>query len=200
MRQIGIIIQVHRASTRLPNKCYKQIGDKQLIDIVIDQVKKANIEPIILATSHKDIDFDACEDAAIRNNVLHSHWCWDWNVIGRAINSAKEHNIDVIVRVCSDNPFLNPIDIRRLVYYWQKHPEYQLVKFKNRFGIQLATIDALIESVKHLPYAPLKEREDVTKFIYENPKLFKVKELNHSVDNECDFEEVRDYYENFHHC
>jgi len=188
MERLGAIIQVHRGSTRLPGKAYKLLGDKPMIDHVVDRVKEAGIDKIVLATNHTKYDYDMCEDAAIRNEVLHSHWCKDWDVLGRLVKAAKEHGITRVIRVCSDNPFLNTYSLQRLVHCWK---DSDVIEFKHRNAIRGYTFNVLERAEKATEYKPSILREHV-KIIVDHSIL----QLKESIDTQEDFDKVRDWYGN----
>lgn len=102
----AIIIQARTGSTRLHNKIllpfYKE---KRIIDILIENIQIAVPNtPIIIATSTAPNDkvfTDIAAEAGIR--------CFrgdEENVLQRFVSAANANNVELLVRVCSDNPFL----------------------------------------------------------------------------------------------
>ena len=55
--RIVAIIQARMASSRLPGKVLKKIGNKTIIEIIIDRLKRSNLlDQIIVATSKNNLD------------------------------------------------------------------------------------------------------------------------------------------------
>ena len=54
---ISIIIQARLGSSRLPGKILKKIGDKSVLEYLIDRLKRSRLaEQIIVATTNEKID------------------------------------------------------------------------------------------------------------------------------------------------
>lgn len=103
---IGIIIQARLGSTRLPGKILKQFyGDKTLLETVINNLKKAGDVKIIVATSVNPNN-DLLETFLKERNITVFRGSED-DVLCRFIGAAEANGIDGIVRICSDNPFLD---------------------------------------------------------------------------------------------
>ena len=58
MKNFGIIIEARTGSTRLPNKIIKKIGKVNVLEYLIDRVKKQKkIKKIIIATTKRRKDY-----------------------------------------------------------------------------------------------------------------------------------------------
>ena len=103
---VGIIIQARMGSTRLPGKILKQFyGGKTLLETLLDNLHKVEGAKVIIATSVNE-----------NNDPLETFLVETWelvyrgsenDVLERFINAAEENDIDGIVRICSDNPFMD---------------------------------------------------------------------------------------------
>ena len=108
---IGIIIQARLGSTRLPGKVLKPFhGDKCILDIILDKLHQASDAQVIVATSTSK-DNDALVEHLERNGELVYRGSEN-DVLDRFIKAAKEFHIDGIIRICSDNPFIDPDGIK----------------------------------------------------------------------------------------
>jgi len=100
------IIQARLDSKRLPRKLLLELNGKPLIDHVVNRVKKSNlIKRVIIATTKEEEDHelvDYCE----KMGLLYFRGETD-NVLSRIINTCEYFQCDKIVRVCSDNPFID---------------------------------------------------------------------------------------------
>ena len=106
----AMIIQARVSSTRLPEKILMPFYDKYCcLELLVERIKPAIDIPIIIATSSNKKD-NAIESLSKKMNVL----CYrgdEHNVLKRFIDCAKQFNLKNIIRVCSDNPFLNAADL-----------------------------------------------------------------------------------------
>jgi spore coat polysaccharide biosynthesis protein SpsF len=106
--KIGIIIQARTGSTRLPNKMILPFyNDKTILEILLERIQTEILSktPIIVATTNKKED-DFIADICIKNNIA-VYRGDELNVLNRFISVAIEYNLDGIIRICGDNPFLS---------------------------------------------------------------------------------------------
>lgn len=122
----GCIVQARMTSNRLPGKVLKTIDyktGKTVLGSVTERLQAAkNIDCIVLAcTTNKDDDL-LVEYA--EKHGLNYYRGSENDVLKRFYEAATEHNLDVIVRITSDCPFLDPDVIDRLVELF-KEGDYQ---------------------------------------------------------------------------
>ncbi|MDR0895253.1 MAG: aminotransferase [Prevotellaceae bacterium] len=178
----GIIIQARTGSTRLPAKILLPFYHEQrIIDILISNIKEACPgKCIILATTDREQD-NVLAGVAAQAGIC----CYrgsEENVLGRFIGAAEAFHLDRIVRVCSDNPFLQAGSFNRLLSEADVHPaDYTAFAFadgrptiKSHLGLyaELTTSDAL-RRVAALTQEPLYI-EHVTIYLYSHPEQFTV--------------------------
>ena len=109
MENISIIIQARSNSTRFKRKIYRKIGKHRLIEWVIKRLKKTLANEVILATSNNKNDKKLekfCKDEKI---IFFPGP--EKNVLKRYFEAGKFANSDIIIRVCADNPFVDPLEI-----------------------------------------------------------------------------------------
>src|SRR4051812_14984560 len=127
MSDTAIIIQARTKSTRLPNKVllpfFKNNG---CLEILINRLKKNTDIPLFIATSINDSD-DAIERLAYKLNIQYYRGDEN-NVLSRFIACAENFSIKNIIRVCSDNPFLDIQDLDELIKFNMQNNDY--VSFK----------------------------------------------------------------------
>ena len=103
---IGIIIQARMGSTRLPGKILKQFyGNKTLLETILDNLHKIKQAKIIVATSVSTNDDKLEEFLKDKNEIVYRGS--EKDVLERFIKAAEENEVDGIIRICSDNPFLD---------------------------------------------------------------------------------------------
>lgn len=102
---IGIIIQARLGSTRLPGKILKEFyGKETLLEILLKNLHKAGVKVVIAVPDNESND--KLEDFLKEKGEIVFRGSED-DVLFRFIKAAEENNIDGIVRICSDNPFLD---------------------------------------------------------------------------------------------
>jgi spore coat polysaccharide biosynthesis protein SpsF (cytidylyltransferase family) len=199
---IGFIIQARTESTRYPNKIVLPFFNKEsIITLLIEKLKSNFNLPIILATSTNSSN-DILEKIAINKGVK----CFrgsENDVLQRFIDAAEQNKITRIIRVCSDNPFLDVDRINLLIDFFNKSDNLDYTSFqvnnspsiKTHFGfwVEIVSLDALKKVKNHTTEEFYFEH--VTNYIYANPDKFNIKwvieklELNPSIRMTIDTKE-----------
>ena len=180
MENISIIIQARSNSTRFKRKIYRKIGKHRLIEWVIKRLKKTLANEVILATSNNKNDKKLekfCKDEKI---IFFSGP--EKNVLKRYFEAGKFANSDIIIRVCADNPFVDPLEINHLIKkfkktkgkydYYFNHRNYKSKSFADGFGAELFKSDILQKILKSK--INNYHKEHVTSYIWDNMKKFKI--------------------------
>lgn len=177
MIHTALIIQARTKSTRLPNKILMPFfEDYGCLEILINRLKEHVRLPIIIATSTNASD-DIIEQLAFKLEVE----CYrgdEKNVLNRFIECAKKFDVSNIVRICSDNPFLDMDDLTELIDFDMHGFDYvsfriqDVPSIKTHYGLwaEKVTIDTLINVSKYTKDELYLEH--VTNYIYSNPELF----------------------------
>jgi len=174
----GIIIQARMGSTRLPKKILKDFyHGETLIETVVNNLKKVEGVKIIVATSTSPNN-DELVAFLLEKNVLVYRGEED-DVLNRFIGAAKSNDIDGIVRICSDNPFLDWRGIRELLHRAQNsNADYigfrinNTPSIKTHFGFwgEYVTLDAL--NRVSMTTNDKQAHEHVTIHVYTHPEEF----------------------------
>jgi len=178
----GFIIQARTSSTRLPNKVLKPFyNDYTILDIILKKlIQEFNHYPIILATTTNPAD-DILEETAKKwhINLFRGD---ENNVLNRFIIAAEQYQLNGIIRICSDNPFLDMEAMHKLLkeaiglqYDYVSYRVHAKPAIKTHYGFwsEFVTISAL-KKISHLSTNKI-HFEHVTNFIYENPDNFNIK-------------------------
>lgn len=208
----GIIIQARLGSTRLPRKILKEFyGGKTLLETVISNLKKVTGTKIIVATSVNPNN-DELELFLKERNITVFRGSED-DVLNRFIGAAEANDIDGIVRICSDNPFLDWHGVEAL-FEKAKTSEADYIGYrinntpsiKTHFGFwgEYATLDALKRVAATTDEKPAHEH--VTIHIYTHPDEYKCEwidcpdflqgrnDIRLTVDNFEDFENAQEVF------
>jgi spore coat polysaccharide biosynthesis protein SpsF len=172
----GMIIQTRMGSTRLPGKIMKDLLGKPVIQHVIERVKQcSSVDEIIIATTGLEQDNIIVEQAE-KNGVKWFRGSEE-DVLSRYYFAALEHNLDLVVRITSDCPLIDPPVTEEIIRFYVER-DYDIV---TNAGADLSMrtyprgLDTEVFSFKTLQdaynHATEKyQREHVTPYIYENSK------------------------------
>lgn len=202
--KVTAIIQARMGSTRLPGKVLKEVKNKALLEYQLERVRQSLlIDDIVIATTQSEKDtliVEFCNDRRI-----HVFKGAEDNVLERYYQAAKKHDADVIVRLTSDCPLIDPELIDEVIRLYLKsednidYASNTLARsYPRGLDIEVFSFEALEISYQQ---AVLEiEREHVTPYIYNNPEKFKLVNLNSledfsyhrwTVDTAEDFELVK---------
>lgn len=192
-------IQARLNSTRLPNKVMKKVNGYPMLFYVLERLKKTRLkEKIYVLTSLEKSDLRIVKYCK-KNNVNFFRGNLN-NVFLRYFEFAKKKNLDAVIRISADSPLIDFNLVNKMYELFLKNRNYHLVTniFPRTFpigqSVEILSSSAL-EIINQKKLTP-EEKEHVTRFIYKNPKLFKIlnyenkKNLNSvrlSIDNEHDF-------------
>lgn len=174
--KIIAIVQARTSSKRLKGKVLKKIKKLTLLDYVYENLKKSKIfYKIIIATSKNKTDnkiVSWCKKRKVeffRGNLD--------NVSSRFYSILKKGKFDYFLRVCADSPLL---DLRILKKNLKEVYKYEILTnclkktYPQGQSIELISKKTYLKKYK---YFKKKHHEHVTNFFYENPKMFKIKNL-----------------------
>lgn len=201
---IVVIVQARYSSTRLPGKILKKINNKVVLDYVIERLKLCNrINEIILATTTDKKD-DVLEEYAISRGLCYFRGSEE-DVLSRYYLAAKKYQADIIIRITSDCPLIDPEIVDEII---KKHIEnkadYTANTIKRTYPRGLDTevfnFNILEDAYKHADERYY--REHVTIYIREHPEKFKLQnieadgkvkrpDIRITVDTEEDFELIK---------
>ena len=203
------IIQARAGSTRFPGKTLKKLSNLMVIEWVLKRVKKSKrINKIVLATTKLKEDLKLTKIAK-KNKIAYFRGS-NKDVLKRFYNAAQKYNPKFVVRVCADNPFIDPLMLDKLIQSFKpKNFDYGFnhqSKLKNNcadgFGAEIFSFNLL----KKLNYSVTKPslREHVTLYIWRNQKKFKIQSiypsnkllfpnLKFDIDTEKDFQKLKKF-------
>ena len=199
-----IIIQSPMTSTRLPGKVLKKVLDKPLLEYQIERLRQVkHAGEIVIATTTNDAD-QPIVDLCRRLSVPYFRGS-EQDVLARYHDAAKEYQAEVIVRITSDCPLIDPHIIDKVIQFYLDHrPEYDYVSnslertYPRGMDTEVFAVKALNEAFAAATAQP--DREHVTPFIHRQPDRYRLANVAHSenqsrhrwtVDTPEDFELVK---------
>lgn len=173
--RVVAITQARMLSTRLPHKVTLPVGGKPLLLYQVDRLKRARcIDGIAVATADTpDCDriVELCESNGI--DVVRGD---EHDVLSRFVRCARYMEADVVVRVTSDCPLIDPVLIDTLVgLYLEADWDFCALDIPKTFprGVDFEVFSAeLLYQADREATSP-REREHVAPFIYTQPERFK---------------------------
>ena len=184
----GCIIQARMTSSRLPGKVLKTIDfktDRSVLEQVVQRVKMVgSIDEIIVATT-VNADDDPVEKLADELGVAVFRGS-EKDVLERYFLAAQEHDLDHVIRITSDCPFLDPEVIGALVdLYFKEGSQYGSNCIRRTFphglDCEIVAFDVL-KDVYENQTDPFY-REHVTSYVTSHLDDFKTSSLEDDEDN-----------------
>ncbi|HEX3819008.1 MAG TPA: glycosyltransferase family protein [Candidatus Sulfotelmatobacter sp.] len=203
--KIVAIVQARTGSTRLPGKVLMDVAGQSMLAQVLTRLGGCNlIQELLVATTDRPED-DSIVAECKRISVPVSRGDRD-DVLDRYFRAAQLVRADVVVRITSDCPLIDPeITGKTIEAYLESAADYAsngLVRTYPR-GLDTETMSfQTLERAWRLARKPY-EREHVTPYIYEHSEEFKLVsvtgETDYSshrwtVDTPEDMEFVREIY------
>jgi spore coat polysaccharide biosynthesis protein SpsF (cytidylyltransferase family) len=196
-----LIIQARMSSKRLPGKMMMLIGNTPLYKFVYNRcLQVKTIDRFFLAISTDKSD-DILECAALNDGIPVFRGSLD-NVLDRFISCAKKLKHDLIIRVCGDSPF---VDIELIDCLTDAFIEYDvdflsLNKESIISGLDFEIVRlAALEKTQALT-TNQEDCEHVTRFIRNNPDLFKTKWIDANLKLDQYNALTIDTYDDFVYC
>ena len=204
----AIIVQARLGSSRLPGKVLKEIEGKTMLGWVITRLQNAKQpDDIIIATTTSEKD-EAIVEEAKKYGVKYFRGNED-DVLDRYYQTAKHFGVELIGRVTSDCPLIDPELIDEvLANFLSNFDKYDFCAntlkrtYPRGIGFSFVKFSALEKAWREAkqPY----ERVHVMPYIREHPGIFSLcsyekegKPLNHlrwTVDTEEDLQFVREIF------
>ena len=190
--RVVAIVQARMGSTRLPGKVMKDLLGKPVLIRDINRIRRAKrIDEVVIATTIKP------EDDTIVALCEEEGWpCFRGNeddLLDRYYRAAQAFDADVIVRITSDCPMIDPGVVDSVIEeFLSLREEVDYVSnalpprtFPRGLDTEVMTFEALERAWREDNDPAL--REHATPYIYRNPETFRL----HRVANEVDLSHHR---------
>ncbi|MBI5937884.1 MAG: glycosyltransferase family protein [Betaproteobacteria bacterium] len=199
--KVVIIDQARMTSTRLPGKVLKEVACRPLLEYQIERLRRVqNAHEVVIATTKNATDdpiIGLCERLGVS-----TYRGSEEDVLQRYYEAARAHGADVVVRVTSDCPVIDPAVVDAAIAMFLAPPmlyDYvsntQARSYPRGLDVEVFSFAALAaaQTEGRLEY----EREHVTPYLYQHPERFRIGQLvageDHSqhrwtVDTAEDFE------------
>lgn len=186
MPRIVAVIQARMNSTRLPGKVLRDLAGQPVLVRVVNRTRRAKtLSDVVVATTKQAID-DVIVGLCQERGWLYFRGSEE-DVLDRYYQAALAFKADVIVRISSDNPLIEPEIIDKIVNkFLSCQPEVDYVSntlvhtFPRGLDAEVMTFCAL-EKAWQEDHDPAW-REHVTQYILHHPEKFKICNVANDVD------------------
>lgn len=173
-----VIAQARMTSTRLPGKVLKTVLGRPLLAYFIERLRRVSLaNRMVIATTINASDepiVALCRELS----VAFTRGSED-DVLSRYYDTAMVTGADVVVRVTSDCPVIDPSVIDETIACFLNsvpRPDYVSNAIDNTYplgmGVEVFSRQALVEAYCESTTTP--EREHVTPFLYTHPERYRV--------------------------
>lgn len=165
-------------STRLPNKVMLPLANKPILLRLYERVNASKFAgTIVVATTTEEVD-----DAIVKlcsDNKINYYRGSDTDLLDRHYGAALEHSPEVVVKIPSDCPLIDPNIIDKVLkYYIDNQNNFDFVSnlhppsYPDGNDVEVMSIEALNDAWRNAVRE--LEREHTTPFFWENPDKFKI--------------------------
>ena len=207
MVKLTVIIQARLSSKRLPRKVLTKVEGKPMLWHLVNRLKHSKLNPeIIIATTNSDDDKEILsftEDLGLKSFAGSVE-----DVLDRFYQTAAKYNLKIIARITADCPLMDPEIFDRVVqFFLDGNYDYATntlpPTFPDGLDVEVFNFKTLKKAWKEARLS--SEREHVTPYIRNNPKMFvlgnieneqDLSSLRWTVDEKEDLELVREIYKN----
>lgn len=181
-----IIVQARMTSTRLPGKVLKTVLGKPLLEYQLERLSRVSkADEIVIATTTNETDQPIVE-LCNRLEVKYFRGSED-DVLSRYYYAAKKYCADVIVRVTSDCPLIDPEVIDNVITtYLENQQAYDYVSnclertYPRGMDTEVFSFHVLKDAFEKAK--DKSEREHVTSYIYRHPEMYTLQNIARSTD------------------
>lgn len=190
------LVQARMGSSRFPGKMLAKLGERPILEWVLQRVRRATmIDSVVLATTKSSQDDELV--AFVHGLGIEVFRGSEGDVLGRFAAAASHYGAETVVRVCADNPFIDPDELDRLVSHFKMSPCDYSFNHQSRLGSGHADgfggeilSNGLLQKIAH-DAIDVRHREHATLYIWENLGEFHVSAVpakNHLENPEMRFD------------
>lgn len=173
-----VVIQARTGSTRLPNKVMMPLAGRPLLQRMVERVRRASVpDDVVVATTLEPADNPIralCAEIGVQCFNGHAT-----DLLDRHYKTALTERADVVVKVPSDCPLIDPLLIDRVLgFYLDNRRSYDYVSnlhpatWPDGQDVEVIPMDTLETAWRHARRS--FEREHTTPYIWERPERFRI--------------------------
>lgn len=179
-----IIVQARMTSTRLPGKVLLPLAGEPMLSRLVERLRRVQrADGIVVATTTNTAD-DPIAALCAQLDVP-CHRGSEHDVLARYADAARLHGANVVVRITSDCPLIDPALIDQVIAaYAEGGSDYvsNMLPPTWPYGmaVEVFSADALAQA--HAEATQAAEREHVTPFLYWHPERYRLRNVASPVD------------------
>ncbi len=174
--KVGVAVFSRMDSNRLPGKALTDIAGRSMLGRVLDQLKNISESiPLIVATSDRGLD-DPIAKLAKDDGIAVFRGSAS-NVLGRAADCARYFNLDALVRISGDSPFIDGALIEKLMAEHLNNVSDITTNIFPRTlppGMSVEVISTSVLNRLQTMAMDKNDEEHVTKYIYDHADEFHI--------------------------
>ena len=184
--RVVAIVQARVGSTRLPAKVLQEIGGEPMLVRVMERARRASrVDEVAIATTRHPRD-DVIEELSAQRGWPFTRGSEE-DVLDRYHEAALTHRAEIVVRITSDCPLLDPAVVDLVVEERSRGEGADYVSntlkprtFPRGLDAEAFTVDALDVAWRedHEPAS----REHVTPYLYRHPERFVLRRVTTDLD------------------
>jgi spore coat polysaccharide biosynthesis protein SpsF len=201
---IVVIVQARTQSTRLPEKIFKPILGKAVLTLQMERVLAAELpNKVVIATTTDASDYPIVSLCKRSNyDFICGH---PMDLLDRHYQASKHFNADIVVKIPSDCPLIDPKIIDKVIgYYLDNSNDFDFVSnlhpatYPDGNDVEVMSFNVL-EKAWRAAKADY-EREHTTPYIWDNPNKFRVGNvlwesgLDYSMTHRFTIDYLEDYF------
>ena len=182
-KKIGTIVYARMSSKRLPSKIFQKIAGINLIDLVINRLKKIKINKknyeIIINTSLNKKD-NKIQSYCLRRKIKFYRGSLS-NVFLRTFECLKKNKYKIFVRVNCDRPFVDTDIIIKMIKLIKSDNKLDIVtncidKYPKGLACEVSRSKLFFDNLKNIRNK--NHKEHIFNYFYKNKKKFKILKYN----------------------
>lgn len=202
--KILIVVQARMASSRLPGKVLLPILGKSLLARMNERLQMIKHDAQMVIATSETADDDIIETEAVKIGIPCFRGSLN-NLLDRHYQAAKLFDADVVLKIPSDCPLIDPRVIDEVLdYFFANRDRYDFVSnlhpatYPDGNDVEIMTMECLTKAWANAT-RPL-ELEHTTPYIWENPELFRTGNfawptgLDYSMSHRFTIDYAEDYY------
>lgn len=182
--RIATIVQARMGSSRLPGKVMMDLGGCTVLSRVVQRLRRARLTGDVIIATTNDPEDDRIVQECNALGVLFFRGEIE-DVLDRYYRAAKHFSADVIVRITSDCPLIDPEITDKVIRdFLERRPDYASNRLDRTYPRGLDTEVFTFETLERTWKNAKKtyQRSHVTPYVYENPDQFKIVSVYGSED------------------
>jgi len=174
--RVGVIVAARTGSSRLPGKALRRLGGKEMILFLLERIRDSQeADVIVFATTALTEDDELAARVSDAGYAVYRGANAD--VVARYVSAVREYDIDTVVRVTGDCPFVDAETLDYVIAAARAHVPFDLVTTKAAFPVGIdyeiypAALMAELDAKGNLSDL---DREHLTYYLYQHPDDYRI--------------------------